>query len=278
MHTKLSDNSIVQKIVSDLLDGKTALSYSSLSAFKRSPKEFVEYKLKTREVTPAMIYGSMVHCLVLEPEDFFNRYHPLDDTDICMQIGGAKPRATKAYREWKEVAIQEASGKEIVETDDYRHAKMVAENVVFNDASRKVLNLCPEHETPIEWDFLNFKWRGFRDGTGKKAMSDLKTCPDADPKQFRRHIYEMGYHIQAAMYLHGSGMDVPYYIIAVDKKGGVSVHLLDERLIEAGMNEYTRLVNAFNECILSDGFYKSYDFWSNRYDGVFLTEKPSYMY
>jgi PDDEXK-like domain of unknown function (DUF3799) len=274
---QVSENTVIQNILSQLLSGQSHLSYSSLSSFKSSPKDFIDYKMGRKEQTDAMIYGAMVHCLVLEPEDFDNRYHCLDDADICNQIGGAKPRATKAYKEWKAVAEQEANGRILVETDDYTHAKIVAANVLNNDASRKVLSKCPKRELPVEWDYMNFKFKGFIDGIGDNAIFDLKTCPDANPKKFTREIYDRGYYLQAAMYIFSQPEPKPYYIIAVDRKGGVSVHGLDERLIDSGMKEYSELLTRFNECILTDHFNKSYDFWSNRHDGIFMTPKPSFI-
>lgn len=254
------------------------LSYSSLSAFKSSPKDFIDYKLGVREETDAMLYGSMLHCLVLEPDDFENRYHILDDRDICVQIGGAKPRATKAYKEWKEIAFSEAAGKIIVETGDYLAAKIAAENIRHNRASAKVLNLATVHEKPIEWEFKNFKFKGFIDGIGEKAVFDLKSMPDAKPDKVQREIMQRGLYLQAAMYLYAEGKPLDYYIIAVDRKGGISVHKLEMALIEHGMKEYDSLLDKFNHCILSDAFNQSHDFYSTRFDGIFMCEKPSYLY
>lgn len=268
----------IDRIVNGLMTHEDHLSYSSLSAFKSSPKAFIDYKLGVKEETESMLYGAMLHCLVLEPDDFFNRYHCLDDRDICNQIGGAKPRATKQYKEWKEVAMQAAAGKTLVETDDYLAAKIAADNILYNRASRKVLDLSATREKPIEWEFKNFKFKGFIDGDGEKAIFDLKTCPDARPKKFHRTIVDNGYYLQAAMYLYATGIPKDYYIIAVDKKNGVSVHKLEMALIEHGMAEYEELLNKFNHCILKDSFDQSHDFYSERYDGIFMCEKPSYLY
>src|SRR5687767_9617340 len=90
----------IDRIVNGLMSHENHLSYSSISAFKHSPRKFIDYKMGIKEETDAMLYGSMLHCLVLEPDDFFNRYHTIEDGDICNQIGGAKPRATKVYKEW----------------------------------------------------------------------------------------------------------------------------------------------------------------------------------
>lgn len=267
-----------KQIVDGLMKHESHLSYSSLSAFKQAPSVFINYKLGKKEETDAMIFGSMVHCLVLEPWDFFNRYHCLEDEEICIQIGGAKPRATKAYKEWKEVAMQEAAGKILVETNDYTSAKIIASSVLYNRASAKILDLAWEHEQGIEWEFKNFRFKGFIDGIGDKTMFDLKTCADAQPDAFQREIINRGYYLQAAMYLYAKGKVLDYYIIAVDREGGVSVHKMEMALIEHGMNEYNELLDKFNECILQDSFDQSYDFWSERYDGIYMAEKPKWLY
>lgn len=267
-----------QPIIDKLMSHEGHLSFSSLKAFAESPATFMEYKLAKREPTDAMLFGSMLHCLVLEPQDFENRYLCLDDRDICNSIGGAKPRATKAYKEWYAVTVGEAGEREIVETNEYLAAKIIASNVLHNRASRKILDMCWIHETPIEWEFKNFMFKGFIDGKGEKAKCDLKTCADASPDKFHRDIINNKYYLQGAMYTYAEGVNVPYYIIAVDKKSGVSVHKLEDRLLEHGMKEYNDLLDKFNECILKDAFDQSYDFHSDRYDGTFICEKPGWLY
>lgn len=265
-------------VISKLMSHEGHLSFSSLKCFKESPSSFIEYKLAKKEPSDAMLFGSMLHCLVLEPQDFENRYLCLEDQDICAQIGGAKPRATKAYKEWYQVTISEAGDRTVVDTNDYLSAKIIASNVHHNRASAKVLNLGWYHETPVDWEFKNFMFKGFIDGKGDKAIFDLKTCADANPTKFQREIISNSYYLQAAMYLYAVGENLPYYIIAVDRKNGVSVHKLEDRLVEQGMIEYNKLLDRFNECILKDEFDKSYDFWSDRFDGTFVCEKPGFMY
>lgn len=274
----LSPHSKAQSIIDTLMSHEGHLSYSSISAFMETPEKFIDYKTGHKEETEAMIYGAMLHCLVLEPHDFNNRYYCLEDEDICAQIGGAKPRATKAYKEWKDTAIGEAQGKIIVKTDDYVAAKIAADSVLKNRASRKVLNMCPEREVKAEWEYLNFKFQGYKDCRGDKAIADLKSMPDADPDVVQREIVKRKLHVQAAMYIYSEGEYKDYYIIAVDKMKGVSVHKLHQKLIEKGMEEYDDILNKFNQCILTDSFDQSYDFWSDRADGIFVCEPPKWLF
>lgn len=269
---------LIAEIIQKLMRGESTLSYSSLSNFKSSPREFIDYKLKVVKQTDAMAFGSMVHCLILEPEDFSNRYFVLEDAEICASIGGAMPRGTKAYKEWKAAQIEAAEGKTIITQQDYQDAYYMALNVTHNRAAGKILRLATAHEKPIEWEMKNFKFRGIIDGEGEDVVFDLKTCADASPKKFQRDIISMDYYLQAALYLKGIGKMKRYFIIAIDKNNGVSVHQLSDSLIEHGINEVESLLDKFNECILTDEFDTSYDFWAERFDGVFIADKPSFLY
>lgn len=269
---------IIQDIIDKLLRHESHLSYSSLSCFKESPRSFIDYKLKEKKETDAMIFGSMVHCLILEPAEFENRYYVLDDAEVCIQIGGAKPRATNAYKEWKSTEEAYAGDRVIISLEDFNNANYMALNVKHNRAASKVLNQATEHEKKIEWELKNFKFRGVIDGEGEDIIFDLKSCADASPKKFHRAIIEMDYHLQAALYLKGVGVKKRYFIIAMDRNNGVSVHELSDSLIDHAMNEVDNLLDKFNECILNDEFDTSFDFWADRFDGIFFADKPAYLY
>lgn len=269
---------VIEEIIGTLMRHEGALSFSSLSKFKESPKTFIDYKLKKIEQTDAMIFGSMVHCLILEPDEFESRYHILEDAEICAEIGGAKPRATNEYKDWVKEQEGIAGRKTIIDKSNFDAANIMSLNVTHNYAAKKILKKAIVHEYEIEWFYKNFKFKGYIDGYGEDLIFDLKTCTDAEPRTFQRDIINNEYYLQAAMYLKGIGEVKPYYIIAIDRSGGVSVHQLSDALIEHGLNVYDILLDKFNECILQDGFNSSYEFWSERFDGIFLADKPGYLY
>lgn len=273
-----NQTSQIDSLINRLRNHETHLSYSSLKAFRDSPTDFIQYKFRKKKTTDAMLFGSLVHCLILEPQEFENRYAVMDDLDICSQIGGAKPRGTNAYKEWKAVFMAEIGDKIIIPIDAYNIAKSISIGVRKNRASARILNQLTEKEKAIRWFYKNFLFLGFIDGEAPKLICDIKTCKDANPKVFQRDIIKMWYHGQAAMYLTALERNIPYYIIAVDKKGGISVHRLHKHLIEHGLQEYSDLLDSFNRCILMDGFEESYEFYSDYHDGVFIMDKPAYMY
>lgn len=280
----------IDAIIMRLIRGEDHLSFTSLNAFRRSPVSFIDYKQnkleQTDEETAAMKFGSMLHCFVLEPDDFANRFYSFDDSDKCNELiaGGAKsPRATKAYKEWYATQAESAGDRTIVKPQEAAHARLVANNLKNNRAARRVMDMCPVHEKRIEWTHKNFNHKGFIDGDGEHAMFDLKSMADAEKRKAQRAITDKGMYIQAAMYQFGSGLTKmkQHYIIAVDKMSGVSVHELHPRLLQQGLEDYMALVDYFNVCIIEDAFEESFDFWAKnreqRWTGIFSAELPGYM-
>lgn len=164
----------LDNLLNKILTKEEYLSYSSLSQFKKSPKDFVEYKFGERKETDAMAYGTLLHTLVLQPETIDSKYAVYDDADICASIGGAKPRATKLYKEDKAIFEAQNQGKLIISLDDFNEADKVANNVKFNRSASSIIKQCTEFEKGYEWEFMNLKFKGFIDAKGDKCMFDLK--------------------------------------------------------------------------------------------------------
>lgn len=290
---------LMRPIVEDIVRyGTKNMSYSALSNFIDSPKDFSDYKLKEKVETPAMIYGSMVHCLVLEPKEFENRYYAIDDAEIFERLiasGKQKPRATKEYKEWFFEAQQKAEGRMIVKPVDYNHAKVVGHNVRTNKASARLLAACPLREQKVEWSFLNLHWHGVIDMEGETDTADLKTMPDANRDYVDREIKRRRLYLQAVMYGMGSmsrgltreAMELLEYsvkedkkkkhVIAVDKFGGISVHEMHHRLLEYGLEEMTHYVKEFNRAYVEEAWDMSQDFYGHPWHGRFICEKAGYM-
>jgi hypothetical protein len=287
---------LMRPIVEDIVLGRRKLSYSAISNFIDSPKDFSDYKLRAKVETPAMIYGSMVHVLVLEPKEFESRYYTIDDSDIVEALraeGSKNPRATNKYKEWLSFAEEGANGRIIVAPKDYAHAKVVAYNVRTNRASARLLAACPLREQKVEWQFLNFGWQGVIDMEGETDIADLKTMPDANREKVDREIKRRRLYLQAVMYGMGSmsrdlkpGEILEYlvandkkkkHVIAVDKLGGISVHTMHNRLLEYGLEELTHYTKLFNYCYTIEGWDMSQDFYGHPWNGAFVCEKSGYM-
>lgn len=264
----------IQNLIKDILSGESKLSYSALSKFKKSPNAFINYKMKAFEQTDSMLLGKLVHALVLEPETVEEQF--FTDAEKVAEIGGASPRATKAYKEWKAEQLTLYPNKSLVSSDMLALAKRMSSAVLSNRAAAFVLNQIRQTEHKIEFDFDGLKFVSYLDGLGKVIL-DLKICTDAEPRKFQRDIINQNYHLQSGVYTTAVGEILPYYIIAVDRECEVSVHHLMEDLVLKGVSIFEQLIKEFKHCLETGNFYESFEFRAYTEEGVHKMDVPPYL-
>lgn len=256
-------------VISGLYDGSMKLSHSALNAFQKSPRHFIEYKTGEREQTPAMLFGSLVHCMVLEPDEVESRYiqipedaprRPSDRQRNAKNPSDSTIESIAFWDEWE----RKAEGKGQISADDWEAAERMKDAIYSNDASRFVLDMIDQTEVHIEWTFKGFQWHGYIDGKGEKIIMDLKTIRDATPRFVERAIKYDGYARQAAHYTIGAGnKDCSYYVVAVDKNCHVTTCKLRKTTLKAAWEEIEILTGMFRKCLALDEWGKSYDFWAH---------------
>lgn len=193
------------------------LSHSDLKRLRRTPWHYRAMKLDhdqhAKAPTAQMFNGTLVHCALLEPAEFPDRYRVCDDD-----------KRTKAFKEAATAA--QALGYELIssvqrdaamaQADALRTLPQVAEllasgapevSAFWQDPRHNVLCKCrPDWVTPV--------------GFGKGAvLLDVKTTGDASLEQFARSIHNFNYHTQADWYCDGyaraTGLEVHGMVFAV---------------------------------------------------------------
>lgn len=273
--------SLEQKLA-QILSGESPLSYSALNAFKKNPLEFVKYKFGTKEQTDAMIFGTLVHAMVLESETVWDSFIllPADapKKPTSAQINAKKPSEdTLKQIAWWENFGRIAMGKTIIDADEFARAEKMRDALLKNRISSYFLNRMEHPEYKFEMKIDNFNFIGFIDGYHTKSFKfDLKVVQDANPKIYQRDAIKNGIHLQAAIY-DMVGNQVPFFVIAIDHSHNISVNEISPELMAYGKQELSRLLGEFNRCILENRWYESYEFYSERWDGVYAFDKPSYL-
>lgn len=209
------------------------LSYSALSAFKKSPNHLLAYWERDFVSSAAQAKGSLIHTLVLEPEKY--------DTDYAVYEG--KVRRGKEWEAFKAVN----SDKTIINTNEYFEARKIADKVLESDLALDLLMRTTETEQHVEWEYGGLGFHGFIDGVGEDDfIFDLKTCQCSEPSKFSKDAFNYGYYLQAAMYLQATKKK-DYYIIAAETQApyNVQVYKLTQDLIDYGLNQYKMLVDEF---------------------------------
>lgn len=256
--------SYIQVLQDKYSQGELYLSYSSLSAFRKSPKHFIDYKLKIEEDTDSMILGQALHCLILEPENFNKKFATAPECD----------RRTKEGKEIFANFLNECKGKTVLTNNIYQNAVNMAISVLSNEEAKKLIDKAQFKEKRIDWESYGFKFLSFLDGEGENFVFDIKMMPDADPKKVQREILNRSLWLQAGMYLKALQTDKEYYIIAVDKSGNVSVHYIMPSLVDYGKSEFKRLCSDFEDCLSTNSWLKSYEYRSH--NGIYPIDKPVY--
>lgn len=233
-----------------------AVSKSDLDLINRSPLHYFEEKNNPREQTEAMLFGSVVHKLVLEPETFSTEYAILPKADRRTREG------KELYREFTEALADEA----VISEELYTEAFKVAEAVRNNPIARKLLQGGKAEQS--------YFWVDSDTGAECKCrpdyirpdgvVIDLKTTENASPEKFTKTAYDYRYHVQAWWYLNGlrqNGIPAEDFIfIAVEKKPpyAVCVYAADELMLTLGETEAKENLNTYVDCLTS-GIWHGYE-------------------
>ena len=199
------------------------------------------------EPTPAMIMGSLIHSLILEPETVDEKYIVWSD--------GA--RKGKAYNEFKSVAV--ARNLEIIKADEMADAINVRDAVLDHPIAGDIVRSFVSVEKSVEWldPMTGVRCRGYIDGEGDTFIADLKSTASNDPDEFMRSCYKEKYPLQASMYLDAINNDRnpsskrvdKFYIIAFEKSAPYHVMVFEatQTFIAYGDAIKARLMKAFKD-------------------------------
>jgi hypothetical protein len=158
----------------------------------------------------AMITGSAVHTLLLEPDEFEKRFIVRKKTTTC----------SKKYQEY----LLEAQDKEILFDTELEKAHACAESVKKNEFFKLTIGGSKIEETFIWQDEdidIECKTRPDFYHPHKEFIVDIKTTDNCKVDEFAWSVARYGYHIQAAMALDGinkclNGSFTDFVIIAVE--------------------------------------------------------------
>lgn len=249
------------------------ISNSMLSDLAKSPRHFWARHLwperPRAEPTPAMLAGTLAHCVALEPNEVHKRY--------AVKPAGLDGR-TSAGKSW----LANADGKEIVSAEQYETACYQAQAVADVPELLALLS-SGDSEVSFFWEDaatgIPCKGRADRVHTlsdGRVILMDLKTTPDVSPAEFARSVWKYGYHRQAAWYSRGyaaaAGVEVAAFVFAAVTNAYPFIavpYLLDDDAMRRGGSECNRLLELYAEC-------KESDEWPAYGDGVQVISLPSW--
>lgn len=230
-----------------------AFSASLVGPILRSVRHMEQYRLdgvSSDQVT----MGSLVDCLVLEPDkfaDYFQMtpeyYENAKKEKKPWDLRSSTCRAMKAQIE--------ATGRRIVTAADLDTANKIKENIYQHKTAREFL-IDSESQVSLVWDDpeTGVRCKGRIDIMCDGSICDLKTTYDASPSGFSRHMVKFNYHCQAALYVAGwaalnAGEMLLYNFVVVETNAPycVATYSLGEDSLLAGEFVYRKALKKYQD-------------------------------
>jgi len=222
---------------------------SMVSPALRSTAHLHHYIESEKKSSKLMDFGSLVDCLILEPDIFEKDFKIIPETYINTK-DKEMPWTLKSNfcRDWMEdVRIH---GETPYTSEDHDKALLIKKS-------------CQNHKTAGEWlkDSQNqvaIVWedpetgilcKGRIDMLKENGIYDLKTTSNASPFEFRRVFNNLLYHVQASMYSEGlaavnGGELLPFGLIVAEADAPfcVATYIVGPESLLTGDNLFKRAI------------------------------------
>lgn len=231
------------------------ISRSDLWKLRESPEKFKWYLEHPEKPTQALLFGQVVHKLLLEPDGFEQDFAVLPEID----------RRTKAGKDEYSAFLDSNVGKAIITIEMFQTAYDMVEKVKGVPFVSKLLG--GEHEKPFFWvdydtgESCKCRVDCLTELGGRQYIIDYKTCSDASVDGFMRDAIKYGYHLQAAMYLAGVEANIgsrPKFVFIAQEKTepyAVNIFQADEKFVEYGADVFRELMGIYHYCKENDRWY-----------------------
>ena len=220
-----------------------------------SPEKFKYAEEHPEDPTPALIFGQMVHKLVLEPETFGDEFVIMPECD----------RRTKEGKSIWQDFLQGAGDRTPIKAEDYEKALGMRNALMENDLIVKLLS--GKHEVPLFWtdeltgEKCKVRLDCFTPLSDRVLIVDYKSTNDAGTEAFIRSAINYGYDFQSAMYTEAvrrcMDKEAVFIFIAQEKEPPYAVNVLaaDQLLVQRGYDTFRELLGIYHECKTSGNWY-----------------------
>ena len=219
------------------------ISNSMLSLLKKCPELYHRryiLGIDDRQPTAEMKLGSLVHALVLEPEEVTSRYACVPKID----------RRTKGGKAIYERIVCEHQGKDLIDYEVWDQAMRMAEAVTNHSECKQVFRSACDVELELSYELFDMPCKSKLDlvHQSRQLVLDLKTTSDVSPQAFASSVATFGYHRQAAMYmtavelLYGVRPRFVFACVSTSEPYIAACHELDAVAIDTGVGEIAQLI------------------------------------
>jgi len=259
---------------------------------KKSPAHLRYEREQPRRETPALMLGSAIHCALLEPDEYFQRYAIAPKANLATKKGQAtfeawlgEPLPERIGDESQFEAIQRTHKRIVLRAEEAEKVARIADGASKSKAVQTLIGGASNFEESVIWSDpetgVSCKARLDAHLMGKRGpvVIDLKSSEDASPYAWEKEIGNRLYHIQAAFYVdgllaalaaNGSEYSSGTFLHLVYEKAppyACAVHRMPSDAMEVGRREYRRLLKLWRRCVDDDS-------WGDYSERIFTTGLP----
>jgi hypothetical protein len=232
------------------------ISQSALKKMEPTPAHFVSAMSQPQEPTRAMILGTILHQMVLQPD--------------IRQTWVEKPKGfdgrTKEGKAW---LAEIGPDRETLTYEESSDICGMAQSILRHPIAQRVCRDSGRHEVACFEDHdlhlndgecdtpVQIRRKCLIDILADGYLADIKTTEDASEDAFSKAIFDYGYACQGAYYLDIANALEPenpkqgFVFIVVEKHPPyvVMIYELDEASIAYGRRQYQRLLRRYAQCV-----------------------------
>lgn len=265
-----------------------ALNWSSLAPMAQSDKECLWYQTHPHEDTPATIFGTAEHVLVLQPDEFDARYYvpPTVQCEAMVQTGGVRRcsrNAVPGAKRCRQHGGTDCDDPRIVLTEKTMETVKRVRGAIFSNPDAISILEGTMRERVCQWTMHGVHCKARLDSVAMSRIIDVKTCralamfarqqgDEVMAQDFAKRLY----HGQMAFYRDGAvaaGLcdDPDVYIIAAETNPPYdsAVFKLPPYVIDAGRVLYERLLDRWKAC-------REVGEWPGRWQGITELQLPQW--
>lgn len=266
---------MIKKMTNKEYHAAPGLSKSMMDKLKQSPAHFKYWEDHKEEEnqTEAMLMGSLLHTLVLEPKLLKKEYAILPDLN----------RRTNEGKTMSKKFLEQNKDKTIITQGQFEEAVAWANAIKNHSKAKEYLkSKIGMNEVSIFWrdEFNQEICKARLDRVQGDCIIDIKSAASAQQDDFQRKAFQLGYHRQAYWFSEAFEQQFgrapeKFVFIVVEKTPpyNVVVYVIDEFAKEIGGKECRELLDTYHYCKESNNWYG--------YDGMNAEEQtlalPNYV-
>ncbi len=237
----------------------THLTKSKLDVISEAPAKYKHFYIdgNQRKETKPMFEGSVAHRYVFEQHTMGDHYFVFDDSEIVAEIGGAKPRNTAKYQEWKLKYMQGNYDKIMIDVELLATVQGIHQAAQNNPDYAELVRPGYQAEQILygEIDGVKVKCRLDCHVESTHTIIDLKTTTDASERDFAWSCLKYRYHVQDAfyseIYRQNYGVTPRFIFLAAEKTAPYlnELYELSEYDRERGTELYRADLQTYKRCM-----------------------------